>query len=216
VLNQSNVLPEIPQLYLQRVKHLLSTGQRVILGLVGEPGAGKSTLAQALLKTYEGIAQVVPMDGFHLANIELRRLGRAQRKGAPDTFDSAGFIALLQRLRHQNTEHVIYAPEFQREIDESIAGAIPIFPSTKLLIAEGNYLLLEDENWGQVAGFLDEVWYLEIDQVLRTSRLTKRHEIFGRSLEAAQDWVRNTDEPNAILIAQSKNRADLLFNWENS
>jgi pantothenate kinase len=214
VLNQSNALPEIPQLYLQRVKQLLATGKRVILGLVGTPGAGKSTLAQALLKTYEDIAQVVPMDGFHLANIELQRLGRAQRKGAPDTFDSAGYIALLQRLRHQNSEQVIYAPEFQRELDESIAGAIPILPQSKLLIAEGNYLLLEDGNWSQVAEFLDEVWYIEIDQVLRTNRLTKRHEIYGRSPEAAQDWVRNTDEPNARLIAQSKDRADLVFHWE--
>jgi pantothenate kinase len=211
--SQNNASPEIPLVYLQRIQQLLATGQRTILGLVGAPGAGKSTLAQTLLKTYQGITQVVPMDGFHLANIELQRLGREPRKGAPDTFDSAGYVALLQRLRNQNSEEVIYAPEFQREVDESIAGAIPIFPETKLLIAEGNYLLLETENWNRVPEFLNEVWYIEIADSLRTSRLTKRHQIYGRSLEAAQAWVKNTDEPNARLIAHSKDRADLVFRW---
>jgi pantothenate kinase len=157
---------------------------------------------------------VVPMDGFHLANVELQRLGRAHRKGAPDTFDSAGYVALLQRLRFQGAEEVIYAPEFRREVDEPIAGAIPILPQTKLLIAEGNYLLLEDENWSQVPKLLNETWYIVVDHAIRTKRLTQRHEIYGRTHEAAQAWVENTDEPNARLIAQSQDRADLMFRWE--
>jgi pantothenate kinase len=214
LLNKECTLPEVPIIYVQRVQKLLAAGQRTILGLVGAPGAGKSTLAQALLKTYEGVAQVVPMDGFHLANVELQRLGRAHRKGAPDTFDSAGYVALLQRLRCQGSEEVIYAPEFRREVDESIAGAIPIFPQTKLLIAEGNYLMLEDDNWNQVPELLDETWYIEVDHAIRTKRLTQRHEIYGRTREAAKAWVESTDEPNARLIARSRDRADLVFRWE--
>jgi len=209
------LLPDIVPQYLQRVKDLLASGQRVILGLVGAPGAGKSTLAQALLTAFEGISQVVPMDGFHLSNVELARLGRSERKGAPDTFDSAGYVALLRRLRHPVFDEVVYAPEFRREIEEPIAGVLPIFPTTQLLIAEGNYLLLDEGHWAQIAQLMDETWYVDVEQALRTSRLVQRHEKFGRSHEAAKLWVANTDEPNARLIAHARARADLVFRWEN-
>jgi pantothenate kinase len=138
-------MPNIPASHLQRIGTLLEKQQRVMLGLVGAPGAGKSTLAQSLGQAFASIAQVVPMDGFHLANIELQRLGRAGRKGAPDTFDSAGYAALLRRIRDQRGDghEIVYAPEFRREIEEPIAGAIAVLPSTRLVITEGNYLLLE-------------------------------------------------------------------------
>jgi pantothenate kinase len=121
----------------------MAGGQRKLLGLAGAPGAGKSTLAAALLEAVGADrAQVVPMDGFHLANVELQRLGRAARKGAPDTFDSAGYVALLQRLREQRPDGgIVYAPEFRREIEEPVAGAIAVLPTTQLVITEGNYLL---------------------------------------------------------------------------
>ena len=92
------------------------------------------------------------MDGFHLANVELERLGRRGRKGAPDTFDSAGYVALLRRLLAQADDEIVYAPEFRREIEEPIANAIPVFAPTQLVITEGNYLLLDDGPWARGAG----------------------------------------------------------------
>ncbi|MDE2298386.1 MAG: nucleoside/nucleotide kinase family protein, partial [Burkholderiales bacterium] len=180
----------------------------------GPPGAGKSTLALALQAAFAGVSQVVPMDGFHLANLELQRLGRTARKGAPDTFDSAGFAALLQRLRHQRAGEIVYAPAFQREIEEPIAGAIAILPQTQLVITEGNYLLLDDGPWSGVAALLDDVWYVDVDDGLRNARLQQRHEAFGRSAQAARAWVDQTDEPNARLIATTRARARLVFHWD--
>jgi pantothenate kinase len=152
-------LPPVPVHHLARVNALLAHGRRKLLGLVGAPGSGKSTLATALQRAFAGVSQVVPMDGFHLANVELQRLGRAGRKGAPDTFDSAGYAALLRRLRQQNEGEIVYAPEFRRDIEEPIAGAIAVLPATQLVITEGNYLLLDDGPWAGVAALLDEVWY---------------------------------------------------------
>ena len=211
----SSAMPAIPESYLVRLREMLKTGSRIILGLVGPPGAGKSTVGLALRDAFRDISQIVPMDGFHLANVELSRLGRAGRKGAPDTFDSAGYVDLLKRLRAQSPDEVIYAPEFRREIEEPIAGAIPIFPETQLLITEGNYLLLEDGHWKKVPAFLDEVWYVDVDDALRIERLAARHQQFGRSRNEAIAWVNNTDEPNARLIATGKQRANLVFRWDD-
>lgn len=193
----------------------MASGQRKLLGLVGAPGAGKSTLALALLHAVGADrAQVVPMDGFHLANVELQRLGRAGRKGAPDTFDSAGYVALLQRLREQRPDgDIVYAPEFRREIEEPIAGAIAVLPSTQLVITEGNYLLHDVGPWAGAAAMLDEVWYVDIDDAVREQRLVQRHQQFGRSAEAARDWVASTDAPNARLIAATRARAHHVLLW---
>jgi pantothenate kinase len=191
----------------EHIDALLADGRRKLLGLVGAPGSGKSTLALALRQALPGRAQVVPMDGFHLANAELQRLGRADRKGAPDTFDSAGYVALLRRLREQREGEIVYAPEFRREIEEPIAAAIAVLPQTQLLITEGNYLLLQEGAWAEVAPLLDEVWYVEVDDGVRVERLVQRHQQFGRSREAALAWVADTDEPNARRIAATRGRA---------
>jgi len=193
----------------------MAGGGRKLLGLVGAPGAGKSTLAAALLQAVgTDRAQVVPMDGFHLANVELQRLGRTARKGAPDTFDSAGYVALLQRLRDQRPDgDIVYAPEFRREIEEPIAGAIAVLPSTQLVITEGNYLLHDVGPWAGAAAMLDEVWYVDIDDAVREERLVRRHQQFGRSAEEARAWVESTDAPNARLIAATRVRAHHLLPW---
>ncbi|MDR5760787.1 nucleoside/nucleotide kinase family protein [Caballeronia sp. LZ035] len=206
----------IDGIYLERLRRLADAGGRRILGLVGAPGAGKSTLAEAILDALPGRAVVVPMDGYHLANVELQRLGRAGRKGAEDTFDSAGYVALLRRLREQRPDEVVYAPAFRREIEEPIAGAIPVLPEVPLIVTEGNYLLLEHGHWRGVKPLLDEVWYVNVDQNLRRSRLLARHVSFGRSEDAAEQWVSQTDDVNARLIDATRLRADVQFNWPSS
>jgi len=205
--------PRLPAAARARVQALLDRGGRALLGLVGPPGAGKSTLAAALLAGFADVAQVVPMDGYHLANVELQRLRRHGRKGAPDTFDSSGYLALLRRLRAQAGDEIVYAPEFRREIEEPIANAIPVFARTRLVITEGNYLLLDDGPWAKVAPLLDEVWYVEVPAALRVERLTQRHVQFGRSAADAAAWVAGTDEPNARLIEASRGRASFVFRW---
>ena len=203
-------LPEVCQ---QRLRHLLASGGRHILGLVAAPGAGKSTLAQAIQTQLGDMVQVVPMDGFHLANSELQRLGRRNRKGAPDTFDAAGYVNLLRRIHAQSADEVVYAPEFRRDIEEAIAGAIPVLPQTRLIVTEGNYLLLDDAPWSQARSVLDEVWYLQVPDALRHERLLARHMHFGRSREAALSWIASTDEPNAVRVAACRGRADAQVPW---
>ncbi len=205
--------PSLPAICQQRIAQLFASGGRKILGLVAPPGAGKSTLAAALLAHYPGQVQGVPMDGFHLANHELARLGRQLRKGAPDTFDAAGFVSLLRRLKSQSLSETIYAPEFRRELEEPVAGAIAVEPDTPLVITEGNYLLLDDAPWDQVRGVVDEIWYLDVPDGLRRERLLARHMRFGRSRDQALDWMESTDEPNAVRIAKTRQYADLCVPW---
>ncbi|WP_353397466.1 nucleoside/nucleotide kinase family protein [Hydrogenophaga sp. 5NK40-0174] len=190
---------------------------RFILGLAGAPGAGKSTLAEALCEALGAEAALVPMDGFHLANAELARLGRAGRKGAPDTFDAAGYAALLSRLRSPEvlaSGQTVYAPAFHREIEEPIAGEIPVTSSARILITEGNYLLLDDPAWRGVAGLLDQVWYVEAeDDALRQERLLARHIEFGRNPDQAKAWITGTDDPNARRIEATRKKAHKVFRW---
>ncbi|MCX5386329.1 nucleoside/nucleotide kinase family protein [Streptomyces sp. NBC_00083] len=194
-----------------RARRLVVPGRRRILGIVGPPGAGKSTLAGALVARLDGEAVLVPMDGFHLAGAELRRLGRAERKGAPDTFDAAGYAALLGRLRSPEPGTVVYAPDFDRSLEEAVAGSIAIDPSVPLVVTEGNYLLHDEGAWQQVRDLLDEVWYLHIDDDERVARLIERHVRHGKARPHAERWVRESDEVNARLVATTRRRADLVI-----
>ncbi|MEJ7138989.1 nucleoside/nucleotide kinase family protein [Amphibiibacter pelophylacis] len=184
----------------------LATGRRQMLGVAACPGAGKSTLAARLLDELGDAVAIVPMDGFHLANSELARLGLAQRKGSPPSFDAPGFVALLERLRRDGGP--VYAPEFRRELEESIAGALLVAPQHRLLIVEGNYLLLEEGGWAGVRPLLDACWYLAVDDGLRRERLLSRHMHHGRTRQQALDWMAGNDELNAALIAAQAHRAD--------
>lgn len=207
-------IPPAPQDALARLDTLIGQGGRRLLGLVGPPGAGKSTLALALHRARPEATAIVPMDGFHLAQAELERLGRAQRKGAPDTFDAAGFTHLLRRLREQPcTGELVYAPAFRREIEEPVAGALPIDPAVPVLLIEGNYLLLDDPAWAGVRPLLDACWWVGVDDALRVARLVRRHEQFGRSAQAAREWVERSDEANARRIQASAHRADWVVRW---
>jgi pantothenate kinase len=212
-VNPTPSLPSLPTSALARLQALSQDGQRKIIGLVGPPGCGKSTVAQALCQAFPALSQVMPMDGFHLANVELARLGLAQRKGSPPSFDSAGYVALLERLRRQGAEDIVYAPDFRREIEEPMAGAIAVLHTTRLLVTEGNYLLLNEGHWARVAPLLDDIWYVAVDEALRIERLTRRHRQFGRSEAEARAWVASNDEPNARLVEASQHRANFVFRW---
>jgi pantothenate kinase len=150
------------------------------------------------------------MDGYHLAQVELARLGSTERKGAPDTFDAAGYVALLHRLRAPGAD-TVYAPEFRRAIEEPIAGAVPVPPEASLVITEGNYLLLGTPPWSAIRALLDEVWFLAPNEQIRRQWLTARHRCYGRTAEEAAERTSGSDEHNARLIAPTANRADLIL-----
>jgi len=198
--------PALPEVLRARVADLLAAGGRHLIGIAGAPGAGKSTLAAALLAAFPGRCVVVPMDGFHLAQSELDRTGRAGRKGAPDTFDAAGYVALLRRLR--SATETVYAPEYRRDLHNAVAGAIPVPPEAPLVITEGNYLLLDEHGFGPVRGLLDECWFVQVDEDLRLDRLERRHVATGKSPTAAREWTRGPDQANAELVAATAARAD--------
>ncbi|WP_028569485.1 nucleoside/nucleotide kinase family protein [Salinispora tropica] len=192
-----------------RARALADTGSRQLLGIAGAPGAGKSTLAAQIVAAVGPAARLVSMDGFHLAHAELARLGRAGRKGAADTFDANGYVSLLRRLRRLEPTSV-YAPEFRRELDEPVAGVVEVPPAVRLVVTEGNYLLLPDWPWEEIRPLLHETWFLDLDVEQRLRRLTARHEAYGRSPAQARTWAHGTDEINAALVASTAHRADLV------
>ena len=194
---------------LARAEGLTVRGQRNVLGIIGSPASGKTTLAWALANALGSRAAVVGMDGFHLAQAELVRLGRADRKGALDTFDGAGYVALLRRLREAD-EDVVYAPEFRREIEEPVNAAVAVPRDVPLVVNEGNYLLVDEGPWAAVRGLLDETWYVVQDEATRVRLLIARHVAFGKAPDVAREWVLRSDERNAELVARTRPRADAL------
>ncbi|GAB3089566.1 nucleoside/nucleotide kinase family protein [Micromonospora schwarzwaldensis] len=192
-----------------RARALAGDGPRQLLGIAGAPGVGKSTLAERIVAEVGPAARLVPMDGFHLAGSALTRLGRAARKGAPDTFDVNGFVATLRRLRRLEPTSV-WAPEFRRDLEEPVAGAIEVPPEVRLVVTEGNYLLLRDDPWEEVRSLLHQAWFLDLDAELRLRRLTVRHQAYGKSAEQARAWALGSDEENARLVAGTAGHADLV------
>ncbi len=194
---------------LARARALAARGGRVLLGIAGPPGGGKSTLAEAIAADVGDAARVVGMDGFHLAQRELVRLGRTERKGALDTFDAAGYLALLRRLRAP-AEDVVYAPLFRRDLEEPIGSAVPVPRDVPLVVTEGNYLLADTGPWRDVAEVLDEVWYAATPEATRLERLVARHVAHGRAPAAARAWALGPDQRNAELVAGTRGRARLV------
>lgn len=192
-----------------RARRMAVKGHRTLLGITGPPGAGKSTLARAIVREVGNAARLVEMDGFHLAQFVLAALGRESRKGAIDTFDAAGFLTLIQRLRCPDQE-TIYAPEFRRELEEPVAGALPIEPEVALVVVEGNYLLVPDGQWGKLRALFDEVWYCQPDDNLRLANLIARHRGYGKSADEARRWALGPDQRNAELITATRSLADMI------
>ena len=209
---------------LARARELAEGPGPALLGIAGAPGAGKSTLADRVVAAVPG-AVLVGMDGFHLAHATLEALGRVERKGAPDTFDAAGYVALLRRIRalgrgldkldHPGERELpgaatVWAPRFHREIEDAVAGAVAVTAEATLVVTEGNYLLLTEPPWDQVAGLLDECWYLDVDDDVRRTRLQARHERFGRTPAQARERTWGSDERNAVVVAASRGRASAV------
>jgi pantothenate kinase len=199
----------------ERAAGLIPDDDRAVLGITGKPGAGKTTLALALVEAVQSRLSAddevayLPMDGFHLADVQLDRLGLRDRKGAPETFDAAGYAALLERVRARSDE-VVYAPGFERDLEQPIAAAIAVPRSARLVVTEGNYLLCAAGRWPRVRRVLDEVWYCDLDDDIRVERLIARHIAFGKSAAYAEAWVRRSDEANARIIERTRATADVL------
>jgi pantothenate kinase len=198
----------------QRARVLLADNERIILGITGSPGAGKTTLAKQLVDRLNDEpggppAVYLPMDGFHLANSTLDELGIHDRKGAIETFDGWGFVALLNRVLVER-DHTVYAPSFERTVDEGIAGEVAIPAEARIVVVEGNYLLVDQEPWNRIPHLLAETWFCETAADERLIRLVDRHTRHGRSPEAARAWASTVDGANAILIEATQSRADLV------
>ncbi len=212
----------------------VTSSSRVIVGITGAPGSGKSTLVQALLRELtsrprppaarvgregevDGEPWVVqlPMDGFHLADVTLNGLGMLECKGAPETFDAHGFAALLGRIADPAQRDVtIYAPTFERDLEQPVAGAIAVPPSAALVITEGNYLLLPDDPWPQVRAHLEQVWHCATDDARRKEQLIARHTEHGKSPQEAREWALGPDEANAVRVIEASAGADLVIGDE--
>lgn len=201
----------------ERIRELRRDGRRVLIGVVGAPGSGKSTLSAAVVNAVRAgpgslSAELVPMDGYHLAQHILDASGLSEIKGAPETFDGCGYVALLERLVARAPGEVVYAPEFRRAIEEPIAGAVAVAPDVDVIITEGNYLLVEASPWSRIEELLTETWYLDVPDELRLDRLVSRHIAFGRTPEVA--LARSTtgsDGRNAATVLATRPRADVLL-----
>lgn len=193
-----------------RARALMASGQRVVLGIVGPPGVGKSTLAQALVREIGERAAYLPMDGFHLPQARLRALGTRDRMGAPETFDAGAFATLVEAVV-ASPGMSLTAPGFDRTVEEPVPDGVRIGAAALLVVTEGNYLLLPGDDWERARARMAAVWQLRLAEEVRRERLLARHIAFGKSPAQALEWMTRVDEPNARLVQSYAARADLII-----
>lgn len=186
------------------------TAPRFIVAIAGPPASGKSTLAEVLTERFpQGIAAVVPMDGFHYDDAVLNQIGLRHRKGAPETFDFGGLFSLLQRLRAGEADVAI--PIFDRGMELSRnAGAI-IDSNARHIFVEGNYLLLDEEPWRKLAPLFDLTIFIDVEMAELDRRLVARWREHGREEAAARHWIDSNDRPNIERVQRSRRKADLVI-----
>jgi pantothenate kinase len=196
---------------LERALRLLDRPGRAVLGIAGAPASGKSTLAALLLAELErrrpGAAVGVGMDAFHIGQRVLVRRGQTEIKGAPETFDAVGYLHLLARIRTETG--TVYAPEFDRDIEDSLAHVVEIRPEIGLVVTEGNYLLLDAPPWDGVRAMLDEAWFVHLEDAERRRRMIARHRRHGHDQADAEARTLGSDERNAQLVNAAPNSPDL-------
>lgn len=200
------------------VAQLTARGPRLLVAVAGPPASGKSLLAQALGEavTREGrLTRIIPMDGFHLDNTVLDARGLRGRKGAPETFDAAGFIALMRRMKEGG--EVVY-PLFDRSRDLAVAGAGVIDSARDIAIVEGNYLLFDEDPWRQLQPLWDLTIWLDEPEAVLLDRLVQRWVDHDHAPEAARLRAESNDIPNCRRIIRSRLPADFTFSggiWRN-
>lgn len=186
---------------------------RFVVAIAGAPGSGKSTLAQRLLELLtEAPAALVPMDGFHYDNAVLDARGHRKRKGSPDTFDFEGFAATLKRLKAGGAD--IAVPLFDREADLARAGASIVTASDRIVVVEGNYLLLDEAPWSGLAGLFDYTVFLDVPRGVLAHRLVQRWLDHGLSEAAARERAFSNDMVNAERVIAALRKPDLTISFE--
>lgn len=184
---------------------------RIIVGICGAPGAGKSWVADGIARTLGSeLAVVVPFDGFHLSTDVIADTPLMARRGAVDTFDLDSYKCLIARLRERD-EEVVYAPKFKRGLEEPIGSAIAVPRHVPIVITEGNYLLIPHPTLRAVRELLDEVWYLDTPPDVRLPQLVARHVAFGKNVTDAQEWAHGSDQRNAEEIEATRQWADRII-----
>lgn len=199
-------LPQLADLLIAR-----SEAGRIVAAVAGAPGSGKSTLADNLVELIEakapGVAAILPMDGYHFDDMLLDRMGRRARKGAPDTFDVGGYSHMLRRLR-KNEEETVAVPVFDRDIEIARAGARLIPQSARIIVTEGNYLLLRDPPWSDLRSLFDVTVFIDVPEETLRQRLTERWNGYRLSPEALRAKLDENDLPNARLVIAESGEAD--------
>lgn len=189
-------------------------GRRIAIGLAGGPGTGKSTLAAELVTmlnaTHPGIAALVPMDGFHMKHAKLEALGQTDRKGAPHTFEGAAFVSFLHHLKAARTP--VSGPGYSRKIEDTVEDAFTVGPEVRVLVVEGNYLLLTEGPWAGVKQQLDYSVFIDVPRELVRARLMQRHGEEGLfTAERNRAHIERNDLPNYDLVLLSQDRADVVI-----
>ena len=186
---------------------------RSLTAVVGAPGAGKSTLAEALVaKLNEEVADsaaVLPMDGYHCDDLVLVPRGLRPRKGSPETFDVAGFYHMLQRLK-RNDEAEIAVPVFDRDLEIARAGARLIPRSVRHLIVEGNYLLLDRPGWSRLSSLFDTTIMIAVPEAILRQRLVARWQAYGLPPDEITAKVEANDLPNGRLVVSGSVQAEFI------